>query len=793
MPIDRPHLILAPAGPQYDFAPRGGGGRPNYPPEVRNRRQNSSRILRELRAAIHESEQLDGVDHDRIPISVRAGTDWGVAPSLPGARRNDILSVIGFKERARLNVALDPESLGSFENAAQRYSAYDGGGARRPQNFTFFEASPTIGITGVEDLWASDLPLPEGDQEARWEVWLQPAAEPRFREVLEELELKATRALRFETLRVLALEASREEFDRLARSASIAQLRPASSLVSELIHIPAGVQQAAVTAAARRVTQSPDAAPAVCLLDTGITQGHPLLTPFIDHVGSLFPGNGADWNGHGTKMAGLALYEDLPSLLTPGGSAAPGIRLESVAVQAPIGIPDSRLPAERLRRAVEQVEAAQDRRRTFCFAMSAPEEGDDGGASSLSSALDALAAEVGYERLFCVPAGNLDGPAAFGDYQTLNETTGMVAPAQAWNALTVAACTDLADVPETHAPLAPSGDLSPWSRTGVNWNRRHKPPSKPDIVFEGGNQMFDLADSSLAHHADLCLLTTSADLNSPLALTGQTSAATAAIAGLCARLQAEYPGLWPETVRGLIVHSAEYSDAMFDRALAAAPVRRSLEAALLERFGYGRPDRLRAMENAEDSLTMVVQGALRPLRLNNGGDAAILGQMRRHQLPWPVEVLEELGDTLAELRITLSYFVEPNPGALLRGDFDMYASHGFDFDVKRPDESEDQAVARINDAHEVRVRSTAPAPRWMFGSKERGGQVEGRRSGLKHDRLQTRASDLARMSSVMVFPRKGWWGKDLERVDQQARYSLIMSIRTPEEEIYTRITTEIQI
>jgi hypothetical protein len=45
----------------------------------------------------------------------------------------------------------------------------------------------------------------------------------------------------------------------------------------------------------------------------------------------------------------------------------------------------------------------------------------------------------------------------------------------------------------------------------------------------------------------------------------------------------------------------------------------------------------------------------------------------------------------------------------------------------------------------------------------------------------------------MVLPRKGWWGDDYDRIDQQARYSLIISIRTPEEEIYTEITSAIAI
>jgi hypothetical protein len=33
-----------------------------------------------------------------------------------------------------------------------------------------------------------------------------------------------------------------------------------------------------------------------------------------------------------------------------------------------------------------------------------------------------------------------------------------------------------------------------------------------------------------------------------------------------------------------------------------------------------------------------------------------------HDLPWPGEALEALGQTIVRMKITLSYFIEPNPG-----------------------------------------------------------------------------------------------------------------------------------
>ena len=57
----------------------------------------------------------------------------------------------------------------------------------------------------------------------------------------------------------------------------------------------------------------------VCVLDTGVTQAHPLLSPVLDvsDVHAYDPSwNGGDSRGHGTNMAGAAVYGDLTPLLT---------------------------------------------------------------------------------------------------------------------------------------------------------------------------------------------------------------------------------------------------------------------------------------------------------------------------------------------------------------------------------------------------------------------------------------------------------------------------------------------
>src|SRR5471030_1756012 len=100
---------------------------------------------------------------------------------------------------------------------------------------------------------------------------------------------------------------------------------------------------------ANRVRAPSALVPAVCLLDSGVTQGHPLVAPGLDpadqhaYDNAWGVGDSAFWNGHGTAMAGVALYGDLEAALSHGGPVALGHRLETVKILPPAGLNDPEL------------------------------------------------------------------------------------------------------------------------------------------------------------------------------------------------------------------------------------------------------------------------------------------------------------------------------------------------------------------------------------------------------------------------------------------------------------------
>src|SRR6202011_3705275 len=89
-----------------------------------------------------------------------------------------------------------------------------------------------------------------------------------------------------------------------------------------------------------------------------------------------------------------------------------------------------------------------------------------------------------------------------------------------------------------------------------------------------------------------------------------------------------------------------------------------------------------------------------------------------YRLPWPKEVLESIAERNVRLKITLSYFIEPNPGASSAIDPQRYQSHGLRFDLRRKLETVMQFLERVNplerDDPQQRVE-TIPDEGWRFG------------------------------------------------------------------------------
>lgn len=166
-----------------------------------------------------------------------------------------------------------------------------------------------------------------------------------------------------------------------------------------------------------------------------------------------------------------------------------------------------------------------------------------------------------------------------------------------------------------------------------------------------------------------------------------------------------------------------------------------------------------------------------------------------HNLPWPKEVLRSLGTTQVKLKITLSYFIEPSPFSAGYKSKYSYQSCGLLFDVINNDETIEDFKKRINPKERIEDENdsgdgSSGTERWFLGPKNRNC------GSIHSDFFETTAVMLSNINYIAVYPQIGWWRKRtyLGKCDNNIRYSLVVSIETPENnvDLYTPIITLIQ-
>jgi len=667
--------------------------------------------------------------------------------------------------------------------------------------------------TGVTaDLWQSEGAPPQTGQHW-WELWLR-----RTDDGLELLRSYAAaqdatlveRALHLPDRTVAWIFCTWNELQALPfTSVPLAEIRR-PEFAETIEDLDRDDQDELSQDLAVRLAPEAESAPAVCHLDTGVRRSHVLLTGSLAEadVHSVVPGSLADQQNHGTPMAGLGLLGNLDDPLLHSAAVHLRHRLESVKM-----LPDSGDGHDPLAyglvtaQAVAAPESTVSRRRVFCMPITASPE-RPGEPSLWSASVDALAAGVDIaaaddgisllgapnpdaSRLFIVSAGNVTNFQS--DYLSECDISPVEDPAQAWNALTVGAHTELVQAPgdptfDGWTALGAEGGLSPHSRTSVLFSPRLW-PLKPDICMEGGNVLTDGAQDFHECHPLLCLRSTDARSDLALGSTNATSAATAQAARLAALAQASYPEFWPESIRGLLTHAAEWTPAM--RADIDAAPTKTERLSLLRRYGWGVPDEQTVLFSTSNAITMVTQDEFVPF----DGPKHKARRFRLHSLPWPTDALRELGAATAVLRVTLSYFIEPT--ASRRGWRRRYAypSHGLRFELKTPTETTDQFLRRVN--HEAQLeeeggpRPSSGTDRWLVGPYQRN------LGSLHQDIWEGSGVELADSGVLAVHPVGGWWknSRRKDRVDQPVRYSLTISLRTAEQnvDLYTPVAVELDL
>lgn len=548
----------------------------------------------------------------------------------------------------------------------------------------------------------------------------------------------------------------------------------------------------------------------VCALDTGIAAQHPLIAPALHGAWAYDAAWGADDHhpngGHGTPLAGLALYGDLEPLMNDKRQVQLTHAVESMKLLPPRGFPKTKPPSYGIvtEGAVALVEAERPNvRRAFCLANSAcdfpPER-----PSSWSGALDQIAsgsmpgdqadgvpAAERPKRLMVVATGNMPG----GKLDHVRLSHPLEDPSQSWNALTIGGFTRKETPPANPPglkPVVPANHRSPFS-LGSQALSSDLTPIKPEVLFEAGNMIADLSGDCGWEPSVSLLAPGSNVMHEPLVPFWATSAAAGMAGHFVGSLQAALPELWPETHRALMVDSAHWPEPIRKRLIGTGQHwktgTKAAKQAVLREVGYGVPDLQRAMNSARNDVTLIAQAPIQPFAIGESG-GPVFNEMHLYDLPWPKGELEKIENGIVTMKVTLSYFVEPNLSGRAATRPETYRSFGLRFAVKRRLETKEQFKRRVSGRQEKdEAVSQQDGKYWLLGP------AAVQAGSLHCDLWRGKAIDLASHDAIGVYPVTGWWKTHpgQKRFNDKGRYALVVSISAPGHDVdmYSEISAKV--
>lgn len=391
-----PHLVVSRTGTDTRYRGRQNPSKPAVREDL-DRRAHADRLTTQLRDA--EARARDAraqVSRELRPngmaLTVEGWSDdpaYALALNSLDTRDVRLLMVVpasreepdraATPERAVVWVTFD--KLQVFLRKIEEYAAEETS-TGKPKNAALVANIAQLRLAVLRELWSDAGPFPDSEERGWWELWLA-------RDIVPDNPITSLRTVarygdwhlaeHYLTLtdRVVTLvhANARELSTILTTNAIPAELRR-PHFAADLLEQERELQNALAHDLAERIDPAPGDSPAVCVLDTGVASGHPLLKGSLDAMQSAIRTVPEDRDGHGTWMAGLSLFPDLSGALETNGRLRLAHRLESVKIFTRKGetATEPQLFGAVTAAASSSVEMTGHRRRAYAMAITWPDE-----------------------------------------------------------------------------------------------------------------------------------------------------------------------------------------------------------------------------------------------------------------------------------------------------------------------------------------------------------------------------------------------------------------------------------
>ena len=393
------------------------------------------------------------------------------------------------------------------------------------------------------------------------------------------------------------------------------------------------------------VPESDEEASLIAVLDSGIIQNHPMLGAALgEAMGFVNPNlDTLDHSGHGTRVAGIAVYDNVADCVETG-NFVPELRLLSGKVFNDDNNDTHTFVEKNVEAAVRYFVQEYDCK-IFCLSYGDLNKTYDGRhVRGLAYILDLLSREFGI--LFVVPTGNytpdVSNQELLENYPSylLGPDARLLDPSTAINALAVGGIAEYELDESAHRnpqhiesiPIARKNEPSPFTRRG---------PSiagtiKPDFVDYAGNMALSRNGTTVSLRR-LGVLSLSARINDGVLFDEDcgTSFAAPKVAHCAAKILRYHPELRTDSVRALLAIHARWP-------VEATQALNGDRVSILQLCGYGKIDRNFLYQSDDNVVTMIAE------------DSIATDQHHFYEIPMPADLWSP-GKRSREISVALAY------------------------------------------------------------------------------------------------------------------------------------------